>query len=146
MDRRVTPRRDSSLVSLAPFRRRGGLRRVAALLGLLGLFFQAYLPLVCAPDGAAVQHRAGLFSLAGALCTSAPAPVKSGGSGAPAQKAPLCPICLALAGGGPFVLPVLAVLVLALAASLLLPPLLAPRRAGLCRSLAALPRAPPMPA
>jgi hypothetical protein len=146
MDSRVTPRLDSSLVSLAPFRRRGGLRRVAALLGLLGLFFQASLPLIEAPGGAAMAQHSGVFSLAGALCTSAPAPVKSAGSGAPVQKAPLCPICLALAGGGPFVLPVLVMLVLALAASRLLPPLLTPRRAELCRSLAALPRAPPMPA
>jgi hypothetical protein len=140
------PRIDSSPMSLATFRRRGSVRRVAALLGFLGLLFQAYLPLICAPDGAAMQHRAGFFSLAGALCTSVPAPVKSAGSGAPAQKAPLCPICLALAGGGPFLVPTLALLVLALTATLLLPPFPAPRRAGLCRSLAALPRAPPMPA
>ena len=146
MDSRVTPRLDSSLVSLAPFLRRGGLRIVAALLGLLGLFFQASLPLIDAPAGAAMATHRGVFSLAGALCIAAPAPAKSADPGAPVQKAPLCPICLALAGGGPFVLPVLAVLVLALAASLLLPPRLTPRRAGLCRSLAALPRAPPLPA
>jgi hypothetical protein len=146
MDSPVTPRLDSPLVSLAPFRRRGSLRRVAALLGLLGLFFQASLPLIDAPGGAAMAKHAGVFSLAGALCTSMRAPVKSADPGAPAQRAPLCPICLALAGGGPFVLPVLAVLVLALTATQLLPPVLAPRRAGLCRRLAALPRAPPMPA
>jgi hypothetical protein len=145
MDSRVTPRLDSSLVSLAPFRRRGFLRRVAALLGLFGLFFQASLPLVDAA-GAAMTKHAGVFSLAGVLCSSMRAPAKSAEPGAPAQKAPLCPICLALAGGGAFVLPALALLVLALAGTLLLPALLAPCGARLYRSLAALPRAPPMPA
>ena len=134
-------RRKRGLIRLAGSAQRRPVRSVAAWLGMLGLLLQLCLPLVHHPTDAAPT---GLSWLGGAICIGAGHPAPDGGSVPAPGKPTLCPICLALALGGVFLLPTLAALVLALALFLVVRVLPAPPSGTLWLGLAALPRAPPV--
>lgn len=134
-------RRKKGPIRLAACARRRALRSTAAWLGVLGLLLQLCLPLVHPPAAAAP----GLSWLGGAICSGAGHPAAPDDGSAPAPGKPtLCPICLALALDGVFLLPTLAALVLARALFLRVRVLPAWSCGTLWLGLAALPRAPPV--
>lgn len=128
--------------SLAVFRRGGSLRRLSALLGMLGVLLQLCVPLVHHPADAASAPA----WLKGAICRVAGESTPADDGSAPIPRKPgFCPICLALSLGGSLVLPNLAALALrerAESAPVRRTPAI-PRPAHWL-SLAALPRAPPV--
>lgn len=91
--------RQTSAIGIAALWRRRGLRRAAALMGMLGLMVEALL--VATPQPAVAAPPAPPWGLV--LCHA--------GSGAPAGKPgaagkrAFCPICLALALGGSAIMP-----------------------------------------
>jgi hypothetical protein len=124
--------------------RSGEGRRLWAIVAVLGLLAQTWMPFFHHPP------RAGVTAwLAGAICHVG----GSGGAGRPSDpaktgshKAPFCPVCFALQLGGAFLLPTLGVLVTArMALSLAGRKPVSARLVVLCRTLAQ-PRGPPLPA
>jgi hypothetical protein len=129
---------------LAALRRRGPVRRAAALLAILGLLLQLAVAVAHLPAGTRTAAPLVMPWLAGAICiatgTASHADV---GSGPVPRKAPACPICLVLSLGGLFLLPAVAAAVRLLAAASGEPPLPAPAPRAVRAVFGVLARPPP---
>jgi len=131
--------RQRVVLSLAAFRRRGLVRRLSALLGILGLVQFSLLPVIHSAAAAS-----GPAWLKGAICRAALGitPADNGSAPAP-QKPHLCPICLAVSAGGIGMLPAVGGLAPPHVARVPLRSTPTLPRSTTWRGLAALPRAPP---